>query len=331
MPCRSGCLCFFVISFLLVSPTKNIGIRKSVYQFQKSKQNTKPNIVIILIDDMGYNDLSFHVSTQILTPNMDSLAYNGIILNRHYVPNLCTLWRSALLTGKYPIHTGMISRLDESVSKTMEALAKKGILDNTIVLSYSDNGAPTVGLYVNTDSNYPFRGQKESPWECGIRSTSFLWCSLLKQRHFLTHQVMHAIDWFPNLAVAVGIKLLNNLHLDGINLRPSLNDKHLPRRVLHVLDDIFGYTSYIRDNYKYVSARVHSSQMETLSQQVNEFRRQATLSAQIATADTRSDPKRFNGNWQWWYSSAGPKSTFRLFQINSSDLPIKILRCKSFI
>lgn len=57
-----------------------------------------------------------------------------------------------------PSHLGMISRLDESVGKTMEALVKKGILDNTIVLLYSDNGAPTVGLYANTGSNYPFRG-----------------------------------------------------------------------------------------------------------------------------------------------------------------------------
>lgn len=64
---------------------------------------TKPNIVIIYLDDLGYGDLSSYGATELQTPNIDALANGGIKFTNGYASSAtCTPSRYALLTGVYP-------------------------------------------------------------------------------------------------------------------------------------------------------------------------------------------------------------------------------------
>lgn len=66
----------------------------------------RPNIVLIVADDLGWNDVSYH-GGPIQTPNMDRLADEGLELNRFYVCPVCTPTRAGIMTGRYPIRFGL--------------------------------------------------------------------------------------------------------------------------------------------------------------------------------------------------------------------------------
>ncbi|CAH2105719.1 unnamed protein product [Euphydryas editha] len=372
-----------------------------------------------MVDDMGWNDVSYHGSDQILTPNIDTLASQSVILKEYYSEAICTPARSALLTGKYPMRIGMhgfplynsedrgipiterlfpeylkrlgydthlvgkwhvgmsrqeflplargydshygmrggfidyythhkveawpngrqffgldffdndipqddekryivdaitdraieiiqnhnesrpmflhlaqsaphagneggllqpplfstvknkhiahsdrrlyaemVTHLDSSIGKVVQALANKGILQDTIIVFASDNGAPTVGMFNNWGVNLPFRGKKQTPWEGAVRVPAFIWHSSLRPK--VWDGLMHITDWMPTLLAAAGGEI--GTEIDGINQWNSIAGNGEPKRkeVLIAVEDsaMNVYAAYRAGDYKVIVGNV---------------------------------------------------------------------------
>lgn len=67
-----------------------------------------PNFIVVLCDDLGYGDVSVYGPGGLPTPNLERMAREGVVATDYYSPaNLCTPSRAGLLTGRYPVRTGL--------------------------------------------------------------------------------------------------------------------------------------------------------------------------------------------------------------------------------
>ena len=83
----------------------------------------EPNIVILLVDDLGYGDIGCFGNTSLPTPNVDALAASGVLFEQMYVPSpVCTPSRAALLTGRHAIRSGMSSDIGMFVAINSPAI-----------------------------------------------------------------------------------------------------------------------------------------------------------------------------------------------------------------
>ena len=74
------------------------------------KENSKPNILFILADDLGYSDLSCMGSNYYETPNIDSIANSGIVFTNGYAgAQVCSPSRATIMTGQFTARHGITS------------------------------------------------------------------------------------------------------------------------------------------------------------------------------------------------------------------------------
>jgi arylsulfatase A-like enzyme len=109
----------------------------------------RPNVLLIITDDQGYGDFSIHGNPHLQTPHIDSLGHSGVRFERFYVNSFCAPTRAALLTGRWPLRTGV-----HGVTHNKEAMKPSEV---TLAEALKADGYQTacIGKWHNGEQ-YPF-------------------------------------------------------------------------------------------------------------------------------------------------------------------------------
>ena len=96
--------CFIVCGLLTLSSTSTLSASLTTNDKRPNTRTkpSQPNIVFVLADDYGWNDVGYHGS-EIKTPTLDRLASDGVKLDNYYVQPICSPTRSQLLSGRYQV------------------------------------------------------------------------------------------------------------------------------------------------------------------------------------------------------------------------------------
>ncbi len=113
---KTYCLLFSFLAVILATPGVATG------------EQRRPNVVLIMADDLGYHDLSCYGHDRIRTPVLDRLAREGVKLTSFYAgATVCTPSRMALLTGAYPARLGWTRGVVGHLMKKGEGLNPKAL------------------------------------------------------------------------------------------------------------------------------------------------------------------------------------------------------------
>jgi arylsulfatase B len=162
----------------------------SGYSFTSPVNAQKPNIILIVADDLGWNDVGFH-NPEMITPHLDELAKKGIELRRFYVGALCSPTRAGLLTGKYPDRFGLRGVVGPRAQGGLP-VQEKTIADVLADAGYKKRGAFGKWHLGHSDARF-------HPMQRGFTSFYGHYNGAID---YFTHYRNGALDWHQDYAIS---------------------------------------------------------------------------------------------------------------------------------
>nr|XP_008542639.1 PREDICTED: arylsulfatase H-like isoform X1 [Equus przewalskii] len=181
----------------------------------------KPNMVLIMADDLGIGDLGCYGNHTLRTPNIDRLAREGVRLTQHIAAaSICTPSRAAFLTGRYPIRSGMASETEVRVLRWTAASGGLPPNETTFAKILQQQGYTTglvgkwhVGVSCETRNDHCHHPLNHGfHYFYGTPLTLMLDCG---NKHNQKAQALRATYWFCTRTLACAMLLLALGRLTG--------------------------------------------------------------------------------------------------------------------
>ncbi len=133
---------------------------------------------------------------------------------------------AAITDPKRRTYAAMMSAMDDAVGEVVKKLKDERLIENTLVVFFSDNGGPTMkGTTINGSVNTPLRGSKRTTLEGGVRVPFFLsWPGQIPAGGTEDRPVIQ-LDLLPTALAAARVEVKPEWKLDGVNLMPYLTGK----------------------------------------------------------------------------------------------------------
>jgi arylsulfatase B len=148
---------------------------------------TKPNIVHIVADDLGWKDVGFNGCTDFKTPNLDKLAAGGAKLSQFYTEPMCTPTRACLMTGRYPFRYGLQTAV-------IPATGAYGLDTNEWLLPQALKEAG----YQTAIIGKWHLGHSDKRWWPRQRGFDYQYGAMIGELDYFTHEEHHVLDWYRN-------------------------------------------------------------------------------------------------------------------------------------
>ncbi len=180
-----------------------LGLTSSRLCGQESAGASKPNVVFILADDMGWADVGYH-NALIHTPHIDRLAKEGVCFRQHYVMPTCTPTRVGFMTGHYPSRYGVVAPAYGEIFRSDTVTLATALRDSGYSTHLSGKwhmGSPPqwTPLQYGFDSSYGYFHGQIDPYTHHYKTGARSWH---RNDEYLDEQG-HATDLITNEALRV--------------------------------------------------------------------------------------------------------------------------------